>query len=171
MSEDFGYTEQDLLEQWTFLDAMVDRQATQLRAGIQDDEESAAPVAIMNAGELPALRARVEELERVRDVLGTQLDVRIAEHERVVADSEAFRATAAAAISRLTDLAATPAVADTSEIAARDATIAALRSQVEALTTGLSAARAEIATLQTALAATQTPQHATVPARRWWQRY
>jgi len=37
-------SEEELLEQWAFLDRLVEKQAAQLRAGIQDAEELDEPV-------------------------------------------------------------------------------------------------------------------------------
>jgi len=67
------YSEDELREQWTFLDALVDRQAASLRSGTQDPEEldvaAAAPEYDGLLRELDSLRERVASLERERDEL------------------------------------------------------------------------------------------------------
>lgn len=61
------HTEEELLEQWDFLDAMVERQASQLRAGIQDAEEVDEPVAVSTdvvpRADLEALSERLVAME------------------------------------------------------------------------------------------------------------
>jgi len=54
-----GQDKEELLEQWDFLDSLVDRQAAQLRAGIQDSEVVDEPVAATTA----ATVGRITELE------------------------------------------------------------------------------------------------------------
>ena len=49
-----------LLEQWAFLDRLVERQAAQLRAGFQDSEEAEQPE--LSLAEVDALRRQLEEL-------------------------------------------------------------------------------------------------------------
>ena len=67
------YSEDELREQWAFLDALVDRQAASLRSGTQDPEEldvaAAAPEYDGLLRELDSLRERVASLERERDEL------------------------------------------------------------------------------------------------------
>ena len=110
------HSEDELLEQWDFLDAMVDRQAAQLRAGIQDSEEVDEPTAAVDVvarAELDALGAKLESLRREHDALRaehtalqaerTELLARVAApppapagvspkvHERLRAEHEALR--------------------------------------------------------------------------------
>jgi chromosome segregation ATPase len=75
-----AHSEEELLEQWDFLDRLVERQAAQLRAGIQDAEEGDEP---------PAGLAEVDGLRRDLDRLRTE--VRSAEAARVAAVEEARR--------------------------------------------------------------------------------
>jgi len=67
------YSEDELREQWAFLDALVDRQAASLRSGTQDPEEldlaAATPEYDGLLRELDTLRERVVSLERERDEL------------------------------------------------------------------------------------------------------
>ena len=70
-------SEEELLEQWAFLDRLVERQAAQLRAGIQDTEETDEPPA-----ELEALRRDVEKL---------RAELRRAQAAREAAEAEARR--------------------------------------------------------------------------------
>ena len=55
------HSEEELLEQWDFLDRLVERQAAQLRAGIQDAEEADASAA--GLAEVDGLR---QDLDRLR---------------------------------------------------------------------------------------------------------
>ncbi len=75
-----AHSEEELLEQWDFLDRLVERQAAQLRAGIQDAEEGDEPAAGL---------AEVDGLRRDLDRLRTE--VRSAEAARVAAVEEARR--------------------------------------------------------------------------------
>lgn len=74
------HSEEELLEQWDFLDRLVERQAAQLRAGIQDAEET---------DETAAGLAEVDGLRRDLDRLRPEL--RAAEAARVAAAEEARR--------------------------------------------------------------------------------
>ncbi|MGD1054099.1 MAG: hypothetical protein ABR950_09775 [Candidatus Dormibacteria bacterium] len=74
------HSEEELLEQWDFLDRLVERQASQLRAGIQDAEETDEPAA--GLAELDALR---RDLDRIR------AELRSAEAARAAATEEARR--------------------------------------------------------------------------------
>ena len=62
-------SEEELLEQWAFLDRLVERQAAQLRAGIQDTEEADSPVAELDGlrRDLDRLRAELRRAEAARD--------------------------------------------------------------------------------------------------------
>jgi len=71
-------SEEELLEQWAFLDRLVEKQAAQLRAGIQDAEELDEPVT--SAAEVESLR---RDVERLRAELGAAQAAReAAEAER-----------------------------------------------------------------------------------------
>lgn len=76
--------EDELLEQWSFLDSMVERQAEALRAGTQDVEEpeESPPLAASTPGELAQLRDRVAVLEREAAALRAQLEGRGRELQR-----------------------------------------------------------------------------------------
>jgi chromosome segregation ATPase len=74
------HSEEELLEQWDFLDRLVERQAAQLRAGIQDSEETDEPAT--GAAQMGDLR---RELDRLRG------EVRTAEAARAAAEAEARR--------------------------------------------------------------------------------
>jgi len=65
----------DLLDQWSFLDSMIERQASSLRAGAQDPEEDDGAPALTSAGgpEFADLQARVAALEAERDTLRKDL--------------------------------------------------------------------------------------------------
>ncbi len=54
------HSEEELLEQWAFLDRLVERQAAQLRAGVQDGEDVDEPVA--GSAELEGLRRELDRL-------------------------------------------------------------------------------------------------------------
>ncbi|MGP8161084.1 MAG: hypothetical protein ACLQGJ_07670 [Candidatus Dormibacteria bacterium] len=73
-------SEEELLEQWAFLDRLVEKQAAQLRAGIQDAEELDDPVT--SAAEVEGLR---RDVERLRAELGA------AQSAREAAEAEAER--------------------------------------------------------------------------------
>ena len=91
-------SEEELRQQWAFLDALVDRQASSLKSGSQDPEEVDVPVAPAPADalyqeEISALTQRVTTLEGERTALLRRID--LAEEARVAA--EAARAVAEAA--------------------------------------------------------------------------
>lgn len=76
MTRTATYSEDELREQWAFLDALVERQAASLRTGVQDPEEIDTPVTADHdrlLRELDELRARVITLERERDELRRRL--------------------------------------------------------------------------------------------------
>jgi chemotaxis protein MotB len=75
-----AHSEEELLEQWDFLDRLVERQAAQLRAGIQDAEEADEPAA--GLAEMDGLR---RDLDRLR------AELQSAEAARAVATEEARR--------------------------------------------------------------------------------
>lgn len=74
------HSEEELLEQWDFLDRLVERQAAQLRAGIQDTEEVDEPA--IGAAELEGLR---------REVARLRTDLRAAQAGREAAEAELRR--------------------------------------------------------------------------------
>jgi hypothetical protein len=91
-------SEEELRQQWAFLDALVDRQASSLKSGSQDPEEEDVPVAPVQADalykeEISALTQRVTTLEGERTALLRRID--LTEEARVAA--EAARAVAEAA--------------------------------------------------------------------------
>jgi hypothetical protein len=73
-------SEEELLEQWAFLDRLVESQAARLRAGLQDAEEADEPSA--GVAELQSLRREVERL---------RADVARAQAARAAAEVEARR--------------------------------------------------------------------------------
>jgi chromosome segregation ATPase len=54
-----AHSEEELLEQWEFLDRLVERQANLLRSGVQDSEELDEPV---GPGSDPELKRQLEAL-------------------------------------------------------------------------------------------------------------
>jgi hypothetical protein len=92
------HSEEELRQQWAFLDALVDRQAASLKSGIQDPEEDDLTVPMVAGGsdylvEISTLTERVSTLEDERLTLLRRID--LAEEARVAAESA--RATAEAA--------------------------------------------------------------------------
>ena len=92
------HSEEELRQQWAFLDALVDRQAASLKSGFQDPEEDdAGPVAVAADAsyleEISTLTQRVTTLEGEREALLRRID--LAEEARMAA--ETARATADAA--------------------------------------------------------------------------
>ena len=72
MSRNLRYSEDELREQWAFIDSLVDTQAASLRSGVQDPEEDTVDVVTQSADlqrEIDTLRERVRRLERERDEL------------------------------------------------------------------------------------------------------
>jgi chromosome segregation ATPase len=93
------YSEDELREQWSFLDALVERQAASLKAGVQDEEEALVELAVtdgaliqevenlrIRVAEIDTLRERIRELdslrERVRELDSLRDRVRALEAER-----------------------------------------------------------------------------------------
>jgi chromosome segregation ATPase len=74
------HSEEELLEQWDFLDRLVERQAAQLRAGIQDTEEVDEPA--IGLAEVESLR---------REVARLRSDLRAAQAARETAEAELRR--------------------------------------------------------------------------------
>jgi hypothetical protein len=108
------HSEEELRQQWAFLDALVDRQASSLKSGVQDPEEDQLPVAaagtdVLYKDEISVLTHRVTALEGERGALLRRID--LAEEARLAA--EAGRAVAeaarAAAERALADAHTTPA--------------------------------------------------------------
>ena len=79
MSRNLRYSEDELRDQWSFIDGLVDSQARALRTGPQDPEEDAVQLAVPPdlVHEVDVLRARVSALETERRELLERL--RIAE--------------------------------------------------------------------------------------------
>ena len=84
-------SEDELLEQWAFLDRLVDRQAAQLRAGLQDAEEVDEPAT--SASEVAGLR---HDVERLRAELRSAQAAREAAEAEVRRSREALAALSAA---------------------------------------------------------------------------
>ena len=92
------HSEEELRQQWAFLDALVDRQAASLKSGIQDPEEDDVVVPMVAADtsyieEISTLTQRVTTLEDERDTLLRRID--LAEQARVAAESGRASAEAA----------------------------------------------------------------------------
>ena len=84
------HSEEELRQQWAFLDALVDRQAASLKSGVQDPEEDDLSVAMVAASpssleEISTLTQRVATLEDERTALLRRID--LAEQARVAAES------------------------------------------------------------------------------------
>jgi hypothetical protein len=76
VSRNLRYSEDELREQWSFIDSLVESQASALRSGVQDPEEE--PVEVMAPDpellrELDMLRERVRSLETERAALLARL--------------------------------------------------------------------------------------------------
>jgi hypothetical protein len=92
------HSEEELRQQWAFLDALVERQASSLKSGVQDPEEDdlavvAAQADPSNADEITALTERVTTLEVERTTLLRRID--LAEEARVAAETARVAAEAA----------------------------------------------------------------------------
>ena len=86
------HSEEELRQQWAFLDALVDRQAASLKSGVQDPEEDDLTVPMVDAGstyleEISTLTQRVTTLEDERSTLLRRID--LAEEARMAAESAA----------------------------------------------------------------------------------
>jgi septal ring factor EnvC (AmiA/AmiB activator) len=84
------HSEEELRQQWAFLDALVDRQAASLKSGVQDPEEDDLTVPMVDAGssyleEISTLTQRVTTLEDERGTLLRRID--LAEEARMAAES------------------------------------------------------------------------------------
>jgi septal ring factor EnvC (AmiA/AmiB activator) len=84
------HSEEELRQQWAFLDALVDRQAASLKSGVQDPEEDdlTAPMVAANPSyleEISTLTQRVSTLEDERTALLRRID--LAEQARMAAES------------------------------------------------------------------------------------
>lgn len=84
------HSEEELRQQWAFLDALVDRQAASLKSGIQDPEEDDLAVAMVAPDanyleEISTLTQRVTTLEDERSTLLRRID--LAEEARMAAES------------------------------------------------------------------------------------
>ena len=94
------HSEEELRQQWAFLDALVDRQAASLKSGIQDPEEEDLTMPMVAPDpayleEISTLSQRVTSLEGERTVLLRRID--LSEEARVAADSARSTAEAARA--------------------------------------------------------------------------
>jgi septal ring factor EnvC (AmiA/AmiB activator) len=92
------HSEEELRQQWAFLDALVDRQAASLKAGVQDPEEDdvTAPAVADGSGyleEISTLTQRVTTLEDERTTLLRRID--LSEEARMAAESARAAAEAA----------------------------------------------------------------------------
>ena len=92
------HSEEELRQQWAFLDALVDRQAASLKAGVQDPEEDDLSVPMVATGstyleEISTLTRRVTTLEDERTTLLRRVD--LAEEARMAAESARAAADAA----------------------------------------------------------------------------
>jgi DNA repair exonuclease SbcCD ATPase subunit len=76
--------EDELFAQWDFLDAMVERQATSLRSGIQDPEESEEELQPPVNGEIEELRSRVAALEKEKTTLQKQVAIANGQYQKLV---------------------------------------------------------------------------------------
>ena len=87
------HSEEELRQQWAFLDALVDRQAASLKSGVQDPEEDDATLPMVAAApayleEIATLTQRVSTLEDERTALLRRID--LAEQARMAAESSTF---------------------------------------------------------------------------------
>jgi hypothetical protein len=94
------HSEEELRQQWAFLDALVDRQAASLKSGNQDPEEDDLPVVAAAAPaddryleEISTLTRRVTTLESERATLLRRID--LAEEARMAAEQGRESAEAA----------------------------------------------------------------------------
>jgi hypothetical protein len=92
------HSEEELRQQWAFLDALVDRQAASLKSGMQDPEEDdlTVPMVAPDAAyleEISTLTKRVSTLEDERSTLLRRID--LAEEARMAAESARMAADAA----------------------------------------------------------------------------
>ncbi len=83
------HSEEELRQQWAFLDALVDRQAASLKSGVQDPEEDDLTVQVVDAGstylaEISTLTERISSLEVERSALLRRID--LAEEARMAAE-------------------------------------------------------------------------------------
>jgi hypothetical protein len=94
------HSEEELRQQWAFLDALVDRQASSLKSGVQDPEEDELPLAaartdVLYKDEISVLTHRVTALEGERTALLRRID--LAEQARLAAETGRAAAEAARA--------------------------------------------------------------------------
>jgi hypothetical protein len=94
------HSEEELRQQWAFLDALVDRQASSLKSGVQDPEEDELPLAaartdVLYKDEISVLTHRVSALEGERTALLRRID--LAEQARLAAETARAAAEAARA--------------------------------------------------------------------------
>lgn len=94
------HSEEELRQQWAFLDALVERQATSLKSGVQDPEEEELPAVAAEVDgryqeEISALTRRVTTLESERATLLRRID--LSEQARMAAETARMAAEAARA--------------------------------------------------------------------------
>ena len=159
------HSEEELRQQWAFLDALVDRQAASLKSGVQDSEEDDLTVPMVDAGstyleEISTLTQRVTTLEDERSTLLRRID--LADEARMAAES----ARAAAVSARL---AAERALA---QERSRVQTGARLQPPAALPRTPVAPARAAMPAIHQSPAAETAVPNVTAPKRRksWWQR-
>lgn len=111
------HSEEELRQQWAFLDALVDRQASSLKSGVQDPEEDDVPAVagrtdVLYSDEISVLTLRVTALEGERTVLLRRID--LSEEARLAAETAraAAEAARAAAERALADTRRQPSVAE-----------------------------------------------------------
>ncbi|HUZ70956.1 MAG TPA: hypothetical protein VMU65_14705 [Candidatus Saccharimonadales bacterium] len=161
------HSEEELRQQWAFLDALVDRQAASLKSGSQDPEEVDPPAVAVEAAdgvyleELSTLTRRITTLESERATLLRRID--LAEQARMAAETGRAEAEAA----RM--------AAETGRSEAEAARVAAERALEEAQTREVPvAAPTPAVQAPPAVARTVAPvRKPPTPKRRrsWWQRF
>jgi hypothetical protein len=167
------HSEEELRQQWAFLDALVDRQAASLKSGSQDPEEddlrvAAAPVDGAYLEEIATLTRRVTTLEDERAALLRRID--LAEEARMAAETgrAAAEAARAAAEHDLADARSRETVERAlAEARAREA---AALAEAEPPAVPEPAAQPSPAVAQTVAPVRKAP---TSKSRRrsWWQRF
>ena len=104
MPQDPTYSENELLEQWAFLDTMVARQAEQLRAGVQDvEDDTLVPVA---APPDTGLQDRLHAAERDKQALALRVSALEGEIAKLKKEIEMREAAAVEGRRRIAELTA-----------------------------------------------------------------
>ena len=141
------YSEDELLQQWNFLDAMVERQAASLRAGNQDpeeDEHAAVTPVPAGDGELIRLRERVATLDAEAETWHRErarYDEMEAERTKLSEEVETLR----------------------QRLARRESELARLSHSHSDLLEALRQAHTEVETFRSQMAPTATPLPGTAP--------